>query len=269
MWYYAIGGESKGPVAEDEIRSLARQGVITDQTLVWREGMAEWGLYRDNRPPPIEGLATSASTEPQVVCARCGGRFPGGEVVQLGNGAYCATCKPLALQQLREGVPAVTGADEVRRQFLKHEASVKSIGYLYYLGAFALIVIGSAGLVGAGAAGLGANMISSIFLVLLGIGQFFVGTGLHKLKGWARIPTIILSGIGLIGFPIGTIINAYILYLVLSKKGKMVFSDEYRAVIEQTPHIKYRTSIVVWIFLALLFALIAFALIAAFLGRRA
>jgi hypothetical protein len=93
-----------------------------------------------------------------------------------------------------------------------------------------------------------------------------VGTGLRRLKRWARIPVGILSGIGLIGFPLGTIINAYILYLVFGKKGVTVFSDEYRLVIEQTPHIKYKTSIVVWIFLGLVLLLIVAGLVAAIVG---
>ena len=88
------------------------------------------------------------------------------------------------------------------------------------------------------------------------------------MKKWARIPTGILSGIGLLAFPIGTLINAYVLYLIFSAKGKMVFSDEYRAVIEQTPHIKYRTSIIVWIVLGLLLLLIAFGIFGAFSFRR-
>ena len=48
----------------------------------------------------------------------------------------------------------------------------------------------------------------------------------------------------------------------------MVFSDEYRAVIEQTPHIKYRTSIIVWIVLGLLLLLIAIGIFGAFSFRR-
>lgn len=109
--------------------------------------------------------------------------------------------------------------------------------------------------------------VSFIFL-LLGAGQLWVGYGLRRLRKWARIPTGILSGLGLLAFPIGTLINAYILYLLFCQKGKMVFSDEYRAVIEQTPHIKYRTSIIVWIVLGLLLLLIAFAIFGAFVVRR-
>ena len=76
-----------------------------------------------------------------------------------------------------------------------------------------------------------------------------------------------LSAIGLLGFPIGTLINGYILYLFLSKKGRTIFAPAYQDVIAATPHVKYRTSIVIWIFLALLVGLILFAAVGAFVGR--
>ncbi len=43
----------------------------------------------------------------------------------------------------------------------------------------------------------------------------------------------------------------------------MIFSDEYNEIIRQTPEMKYRTSIVVWIFLGLLLLLFAVGVIAA------
>ena len=42
-----------------------------------------------------------------------------------------------------------------------------------------------------------------------------------------------------------------------------MFSGEYRRVIEQTPHIVYKTSVVVWILLILLLALIGVGIVAA------
>jgi len=43
----------------------------------------------------------------------------------------------------------------------------------------------------------------------------------------------------------------------------MIVSDEYNEIIRQTPEMKYRTSIVVWIFLGLLLLLFAVGVIAA------
>jgi hypothetical protein len=77
-----------------------------------------------------------------------------------------------------------------------------------------------------------------------------------------------LSGVGLLGFPVGTLINGYILFLLFGRKGKTVFSEEYQVVIEQTPHIKYRTPLVVWILLGLVLFVIGAGLIAALIGGR-
>lgn len=74
-----------------------------------------------------------------------------------------------------------------------------------------------------------------------------------------------IAGISLIGFPVGTLIGAYILYLLLGANGKVVFSPEYQAVIAQTPQIRYRTSKVVWILLGLVLLIIVFGLVALFI----
>lgn len=42
MWYYAVGSEQRGPVSHEDLDRLATSGVVTLQTLVWREGMANW-----------------------------------------------------------------------------------------------------------------------------------------------------------------------------------------------------------------------------------
>ena len=172
------------------------------------------------------------------------------------------------------------GLDDVetyRRTYLNHEASVKSIGFLYLLGAIFLVPVGVFVLIGA--VGVVANapaqgnaetllvVVIGVFYLALGVFQGFVGYGLRRLQPWSRIAGSVLSAIGLIGFPIGTIISAYFLYLLVSKKGKVVFSPEYQSVIEQTPHIKYKVSIVVWILLGLLAALILTGLIFAVLSN--
>lgn len=270
-WYYAVGGQQKGPVAEDELQRLAGQGIVNAETLVWREGMPGWQPYGNPgsvaMPPPV---TVDNAPRGGVLCAGCNQVFPGGEVISLGDGLYCAACKPIALQRLKEGGSATSAVEEIRKEYLKHEASVKSIGLLYYLGGACLGLVGIVGLAsGLGGTGGGEVLVAvglSAFFLILGFGQIWVGAGLRRLKRWARVPTGILSGLGLLGFPLGTIINGYILYLVFSKKGAMVFSDEYRAVIEQTPHIKYRTSVLIWILVGLVLLLVGLALLGAILG---
>ena len=154
---------------------------------------------------------------------------------------------------------AGTQVEAIRNAHLSHEASVKSVGTLYMIGGVFCLVAPVLFLLSPGART--ANAMWFLFPVI-GIIQFATAFGLWGLRGWARIPTGFFSALGLLGFPLGTIINGYILYLLFSAKGSMVFSDEYHEIIAQTPHIKYRTSIIVKIFLFLLLALIVFGVVA-------
>ena len=81
------------------------------------------------------------------------------------------------------------------------------------------------------------------------------------LAPWGRIIGAVLSGIGLLGFPIGTILNGYFLYLLLGEKGSTVFSERYKRVIADTPHVKYIpwASIVLLVILGLLIVVLAVA----------
>jgi hypothetical protein len=56
------------------------------------------------------------------------------------------------------------------------------------------------------------------------------------------------------------------LCLLVSSKASTIFSPEYKAIIAQTPHIKYRTSLMLKIVLALFVAIIVLAIAAAFIG---
>lgn len=277
-WYYAHEGQQVGPISDEEFQALRAAGTVTDQTLVWREGMTNWlpleELLRPAPPLPVSPTAPTAEMKfatAAVVCTGCGKPFSVDEVVRLGDGFVCAACKPVAIQRMREGV-AATDAEDIRNEHIKHEASVKSVGVLYLIGAaFAIFGGGTvmvltlwARLRNSGGASEWLN-IELVALALLGIGglQLVTGIALRRLKPWSRIVAGVFSGIGLLGFPVGTLINAYILYLLFSRKGGTVFSEDYQAVIAQTPHVKYRTSIVVWIFLGLLLLLIGFAIAAA------
>jgi hypothetical protein len=145
----------------------------------------------------------------------------------------------------------ITDAEAIRETHLKTEASIKSIGILYWLAAIALVIT-SLPLITAAAAQSeeGVTLLATgVGLLLVGILQFVVGFEIRKLKSWTRIAAGIMSGIGLLAFPIGTVINAYILFLLLGRKGKMVFSAPYQEIMAATPHIKYKTSKWVWMIL--------------------
>lgn len=152
----------------------------------------------------------------------------------------------------------VSDAETIRRAHLKTEASIKSIGILYWLSAIGILIASAVSFTTAfsGAEFRFLQLAIAIALCALGIFQFIVGFEIRRLKAWARIATGVLSGIGLLGFPVGTLINAYILYLIFGKKGSMVFSDSYKEIIAATPHVKYKTSKVVWILLILVILII-------------
>jgi len=172
---------------------------------------------------------------------------------------YAAPAAPV------EDVSANAEAEAIRKEHISHEASIKAVGLLYYLGAIGVTLVGAAGLVAGRGAGTSVGI--SLLLVGLGVGYVFAGWGVRALRPWGRIVGIALACFGLLGFPVGTVINGYILYLFLSKKGRTIYSPEYLDVIAATPHVKYRTSIIVWIFLALVVLLVAAAFLAPMFGK--
>lgn len=257
-WYYAQGKERLGPVEDDEFQRLQQQGVVTAETLVWRDGMAGWQPRRQ---------VTVAGT---VLCTACLRSVAEADSFLLGDKPYCGTCKPLILQRIQEGKPLpVSNAEETRRKYLNHEASVKSIGALYYL-TTAFMLWGGIDTVLHPITRTGRPMSLGVAVLFIVLAAVFgvAGTGLRRLQGWARIPTGILATLGLLAFPVGTIINVYVLYLIFSGKGSMVFSPEYREVMAATPHIKYKMSILVWVLLGLVLLLVAVGLGAAMFGKH-
>jgi uncharacterized membrane protein YhaH (DUF805 family) len=73
-WYYAVGSEQRGPVSTDDIALLIGRGEIGPHTLMWREGMSEWGAARASLPGSmvpqswVDGLSASptAPRPPQL-----------------------------------------------------------------------------------------------------------------------------------------------------------------------------------------------------------
>ena len=62
-WFYAEGGERKGPIPEEELLRLAQSGIVGAETLIWRSGMPEWKPFREagpESPPPVPQFAPSA-----------------------------------------------------------------------------------------------------------------------------------------------------------------------------------------------------------------
>lgn len=188
----------------------------------------------------------------------------------LTSNPYAVTTDALALPGMGSDFEAI------RKKYISHEASVKSIGTLYMLGAalgglasIVYLVMAVAMMTQPNQVPAAVGMLTAFaFAVAMTVLYVFMAKGLWDLKPWARIVAAVLSGIGLIGFPIGTLISAYFLYLLLSAKGVMVFSDQYKEVIKATPHIKYKTSALVWILLGLLLLIVVAVIVAAVASGR-
>lgn len=187
----------------------------------------------------------------------------------------------------------------IRREHIKHEASVKSLGSLCLFGA----VIGVLYTIGLFVVYFFAEVDNArmpvpkelfLFFAVAAAGfsilYFWLGIGLRQLNNAARIVFGVLMSIsvaftlfsfaiqiylaaamsnpnpagGLVGVPISLAISIYCLYLVFSQKGRMVFSPEYKEIIERTPHVKYRSAcgVVLVVLLVLFVLLILIAVIA-------
>jgi uncharacterized RDD family membrane protein YckC len=105
-WYYADAGRQVGPVEDVQLDELVRSGAVRDDTLIWREGMANWQPHSAVRgpakPAPIPAAAVPMAVETRF-CSECGRPSPAHEMVTIGSSTICAQCKPLYMQRVREG----------------------------------------------------------------------------------------------------------------------------------------------------------------------
>jgi hypothetical protein len=153
-----------------------------------------------------------------MFCAKCGGAIPDG-------GGFCVKCGAPAR-------PVVTPDGSLKRPGI-----VTLLAVLQLIGGAVWLLASMAGLV-ALFAGSAANRDPFSLgvlgaLLLLGVIQVTCGIGLWKLKPYGRMIQIILSCIGLLGFPVGTIISILILIYLGKPGAKLLFSD--RPVESMTP----------------------------------
>lgn len=169
------------------------------------------------------------------------------------------------VQVHHSGVPL----EVIRRDHLSHENGLKSLGSLHLLGggllALFTMVMGLGmlvSLVGGGPlfSGKPEEMVMMLFVPVLAVVQIQVGLGLRRLNSSVRTTAIVLACLGLLSFPVGTLINAIFLSYLLSKKGTYVLSEEYRGIIARTPHVKAKTSVAAVVLLVFVLALFAAAL---------
>lgn len=62
QWFYSERGQRKGPLDDTSMENLVRDHVLTQETLVWRKGLADWVPLRStafsqilsDSPPPLK-----------------------------------------------------------------------------------------------------------------------------------------------------------------------------------------------------------------------
>lgn len=156
-------------------------------------------------------------------------------------------------------------AETKRVAHLKHEAAIRAYGFLYalvgLLGFGGVVLSISFGLVNSSSRGL----VQTLLLSLLCVPFLPAGYGLMRLKPWARSPSTILAALGLLAVPIGTVINAPLLCLLLTTKGVAVLHKDYARVIETTPHVNLAPVIAVVSFTLIFATLFGLGLLVALL----
>jgi len=76
-WYYAEGGQQKGPFTEDEVKGLKANGTINDETMLFGPGMINWtrlkhlplftgGRQASAPPPPAPSGQTAHEIDYQI-----------------------------------------------------------------------------------------------------------------------------------------------------------------------------------------------------------
>lgn len=141
-------------------------------------------------------------------------------------------------------------AEETRQRLIRHEIQLKSIGSLYVLSTFVLLVAAVAmamplfpGAAASADADTTAALATGLFLGIFALATMALAVGYRGLYPWVKYPGTLMAVIGLLGIPVGTIINAYILYLVWCQDGREVLDDGYRAIIAATPQVKYQRTL--------------------------
>lgn len=106
-WYIAKDGSQVGPLTDSALTALLNSGEISADTLVWREGLADWQRLDATRPDLIGGgaLPIPSPGESVAVCAVSGKVMPESDLLKYGDQWVAPENKETFLQDLREGAP--------------------------------------------------------------------------------------------------------------------------------------------------------------------
>jgi hypothetical protein len=154
------------------------------------------------------------------------------------------------IAKIADNADVIGDVEKIRQDHIRHEIQLKSIGSLYGLAGILLGIASIAMLttlfsndrsLPSEQSAMFAGMLS--LYAVLSIAMLAMAYGYRKLLPWVKIPGTLLSAIGMLGIPVGTLINGYILYLVWCQQGRFILGNDYQAIIRATPHIKYKRSL--------------------------
>ena len=210
-----------------------------------------------------------ASSHPNHDDTLTGTRFE-----QPHDNPYAAPAVAEALVNLTTG--EMSQATQIRHEHINHEASIRGIGICLYVSSFLVILIAVPPMLfNFPLFSLVPYLVGGFFfaelrdsqpdvwlltLVNFGIGSLFVlfavvqgwaARGLRALNGSVRSWAVAISALGLINFPVGTVISSYFIYVLGSEQGQFVMTPEYAAVRAATPHVHSTTPIWLWTWVAI------------------
>lgn len=110
-WYYLENNEQRGPVDGATLKDLRDRSTVADDTLVWRDGMADWQPYA-SVAPEITAQATGqvpAWPGESVACPSCGSRVARRDLISAGGQTLCPLCRDRFVQEVREGLAHTGG----------------------------------------------------------------------------------------------------------------------------------------------------------------
>lgn len=84
IWFYEKDGERKGPVEPAAISQLLAEAEITEESLVWKEGMSDWAPLKTTELLPASGARPTPPPVPprERQVEETGGTAAGGNVLQ-------------------------------------------------------------------------------------------------------------------------------------------------------------------------------------------
>ena len=102
-WYYSKDDKRSGPVSPDELIALQRDGIISGDAMVWREGQGDWREFREVADEVFAAVGEEKGDIETAVCAHSGKVLPKSEMVPYGDAWVAPEHKDAFVQRVMEG----------------------------------------------------------------------------------------------------------------------------------------------------------------------